>query len=239
MIKVFGDSHATIFKNIKVNNFEIECKTISGASIVGLPRKKSSLDVRNLIIDYLKNKNPDYLILNFGQVDIDLGFYYKLVVQNRKFNKRKYIKKLIILYDIFINDILKYICKSKLIICDINPPSLKTKESCYKYTKKIVFSKKIKETLENNNKLIEKLEDIKVRTEFSECFNTYLKNYCENNNIKFLNTFYDFLGENKILLDKFTDNDNHHIKGLKSESDYFNDTNIIFTKKLNKLLNNL
>ena len=35
MIKVFGDSHATIFKNIKVNNFEIECKTISGASIVG------------------------------------------------------------------------------------------------------------------------------------------------------------------------------------------------------------
>ena len=33
MIKVFGDSHARIFKKIKIENYEINCKSISGASI--------------------------------------------------------------------------------------------------------------------------------------------------------------------------------------------------------------
>lgn len=236
MIKVFGDSHARIFKKIKIENYEINCKSISGTSISGLPKKKSSLDVCNLIIEYLKNNNPDYLILNFGQVDIDLGFYYKTIVKNKKYNKRKYIKELIIFYDCFIKKIMNYIDKSKIIICDINPPSLKTIESCYKYTKKIVLSKKIDETISNNEKLLNKLENIKIRTEFSECFNKYCKEYCDNNKIKFFNTFDKFLGEDKIILDKFTDNDDHHIKGIKSESDYYEDTNIIYIETLKDII---
>ena len=143
--------------------------------------------------EYKKNKNPDYLILNFGQVDIDLGFYYKTIVKNKKYYKKKYIKELIIFYDSFIKKIINYIDKSKIIICDINPLSLKIIECCYKYRKEI------DETILNNEKLLNKLQNIKIRAEFSECFNKYCKEYCDNNKIKFFNTFDKFLGKDKII----------------------------------------
>ena len=51
-IKVYGDSHARIFKHLKIPGYNIICDNISGATISGLPKRISTLQVKNKIIDY-------------------------------------------------------------------------------------------------------------------------------------------------------------------------------------------
>ena len=75
MIKVFGDSHSRIFKKINLDKFKIDVDSISGASLNGLCKINSKLNINQKIINYLKNNKPDFLILKFGQVDIDLNYY--------------------------------------------------------------------------------------------------------------------------------------------------------------------
>ena len=105
MIKIYGDSHSRIFKKIKLNRFKLNVENVSGASLIGLPKSNSKLKLRSKIITYLKNNKPDFLILKFGQVDIDLGYYYRIVVKNQSIIKREYVNNLVIKYINFINEL--------------------------------------------------------------------------------------------------------------------------------------
>ena len=89
MIKIYGDSHSRIFKKIKLNRFKLNVENVSGASLIGLPKSNSKLKLRSKIITYLKNNKPDFLILKFGQVDIDLGYYYRIVVSTKSIFSNK------------------------------------------------------------------------------------------------------------------------------------------------------
>ena len=114
IIKIFGDSHSRIFKKINLNKYNINVDSISGASLSGLFNQNSQLQVKNKIIDYLQNNKPSFLILKFGQVDIDLQYYFKIVMKNQKINKEIYIKNMITNYIKFINEISKIYPKKKL-----------------------------------------------------------------------------------------------------------------------------
>ena len=136
-ISVFGDSHSRIFKKINIKNIVLDVNNISGGTITGLAKRISTLEIKKTIIAYLQNQELDYLILKFGQVDIELGYYYKSVVKNDTFTKQEYIDIIIGKYKLFLEDILKYIDKSKIIIWGINPPALLSKKKCLLYTSRI------------------------------------------------------------------------------------------------------
>ena len=232
MIKVFGDSHSRIFKKCNILNHVIDCENISGATLAGLPKRISTLDVKNRMIDYLKNNKPDFLILKFGQVDIDLSYYYKIVVKKEEIDKSEYIQNLLSCYEKLIVELSYYIDKKKIIIFGINPPSLVKKESCYIYTSKIVLNKN--EHL--SGLLKDKIESIQERTYFSKLFNIQLKDMCCKNDIKFIEVFDEFLNSENIVSDMFTNNNDHHLKGIETDESYFEQTKVLFQEKLESII---
>lgn len=232
MIKVFGCSHSRIFKKIKINDYSINCEAISGATLSGLPKKISTLSVKNRIISYLKNNEPSFLILKFGQVDIDLKYYYRLVVKGESLEKHEYIQQLLLCYDKFISEILPYIDKSKVIIFGINPPALIDKEACFEYTSKIILENQ-KELYDLLKKSIKSIEE---RTSFSRDFNEKLNEMCISRGIKYTEVFNEFLNSNNIVSNTFTKNNDHHLKGIESDQSHFKETNNLFKKKLESII---
>jgi hypothetical protein len=232
MIKVFGDSHSRIFKKCNIVNHVIDCENISGATLAGLPKRISTLDVKNRMINYLKNNKPNFLILKFGQVDIDLSYYYKIVVKKEKIDKSKYIQNLLSCYERFIVEVSEYIDKKRIIIFGINPPSLVKKESCYIYTSKIVLNKN-----KNLSDLLrDKIESIQERTYFSKLFNIQLEKMCCKNDIKFIEVFDEFLNSENIVADMFTNNNDHHLKGIETDKSDFAHTTKLFQEKLESVI---
>ena len=239
-ISIFGDSHSDIFEKINIENINFHVNSISGGTLTGLPKRISTLNIQNQIINHIKINVPQFLILKFGQVDIDLGYYYKKIIKEETINKQDYIKSLINCYDDFIINIQKYINKDKIVIWGINPPSLIDKDDCIKYTSRIIFEN-IEESLQDT--YIEKLkiitEDIKSRTEFSYDFNYELRKYCKDNNIKYVEVFNELLTSEGILDFKFIDKqiNDHHLKGVGEHSVKYDVINKLFENYVLKLKN--
>lgn len=238
MIKIYGDSHSRIFKKIHLNKYKLDVENVSGASLSGLPKSNSKLKLRSKIFTYLKKNNPDFLILKFGQVDMDLGYYYKLVVKDDNINKTIYIENLIEKYINFLNEISKFYDKEKIIIFGINPPTLIDNYECYKYTKNIILKditdKKKRKDL--SEKLLNIIENIHERTNLSKLFNLTLKYNCELNNIKYNEVFNEFLNSKHIIASKFTTNTDHHLMGVENDHISYPTTNNLFKTALIKSL---
>jgi hypothetical protein len=93
MFIVFGDSFARIFSLFKENKFKIY--GFKGATLKGLtkPSNQNRLTIEKIIN---KNKKIKYVIFTFGQVDLNLAFYYD-IVNNNGISKdiKQYIKEYI------------------------------------------------------------------------------------------------------------------------------------------------
>lgn len=84
-IQVFGDSHSIYFQvNNKllfhapwIKKFNIEVNSIPASTIVGFGKKRSKLNVKSLIDE--KKDNNKINLFAFGQVDLELGYYYRKV----------------------------------------------------------------------------------------------------------------------------------------------------------------
>lgn len=237
-ISIFGDSHSDIFEKINIENVNFHVNSISGGTLTGLPKRISTLNIQNQIINHIKINAPQFLILKFGQVDIDLGYYYKKIIKEKTINKQDYIKFLINCYDNFIINIQKYINKDKIVIWGINPPSLIDKNDCIKYTSRIIFEN-IEESLQDTytEKLNNITEDIKSRTEFSYDFNYELRKYCKDKDIKYVEVFNELLTPEGILNYKFIDKqiNDHHLKGVGEHSVKYNLINKLFENYVLKL----
>jgi hypothetical protein len=79
MFLVFGDSFARIFSLFKETKFKIY--GFKGATLKGLTKQSNQ---NRLAIEKIikKTKNIKYVIFTFGQVDLNLSFYYDIVNNN-------------------------------------------------------------------------------------------------------------------------------------------------------------
>ena len=238
-IVVFGDSHSGIFRRIKNSGYNIICHSISGASLTGLPKRESKLMIKDKIINFINVNSFDKIFLKFGQVDIDLGYYYKRVVKNLNINFDDYIIELIQNYEDFLNTIIDRIDKKKVVIWGINPPTLIKQEDCLKYTERIIFEN-INDVSEREH-YIEKLRNdilsLRERTEISKKFNKELEIFCNRKNILFVDTFKKFLNSDGVINSAFIDKNinDHHIRGIINASEEFKMTTDIFYNEIMKI----
>ena len=93
-ILIYGDSHTKGFIGYKNDKVILDINSIPGASIKGLPRHKSTLNLNEKIKIKLEN-NYDLVIFKFGQVDIDLGFWYTKIYKNNNIKFDEYINIII------------------------------------------------------------------------------------------------------------------------------------------------
>ena len=175
-IGFFGDSHlrTVVSPNqllYATHGVQAHIAYLPGSTMLGFGRRSSSVGHFEKIKLYAEIVRPKALILKFGQVDIDLGFYYKLVVKSEQVCIEDYVNALI---DAYI-EAVKMI-HVPVFILPINLPTLKDKESCVRYTSTIITEnindKDEIHSLENH--LYEVMPSYQDRMDMTKLFNNYL-----------------------------------------------------------------
>jgi hypothetical protein len=140
-IKIFGDSHSIYFKNTGKLNFHApwtkalptEVENISGSSIIGLGKARSKLNVKDIVRKSIKGNETS--VFAFGQVDLELGYYYrKIIKKDINLDYESFNNELVEVYESF----LKTIDSKNLIVKGVNSTVLKYQPFAVNYVSKII-----------------------------------------------------------------------------------------------------
>lgn len=148
-ILIFGDSHSGYFNlsnELKdmcesFRGIETKVATMPGATINGFGKRKSTLNLRDKLLEELNGFNPDFVCFALGQVDVELGLYYREVVKGESIDHKQFIDELCENYWITIKDILSNtnIPLSKVCVKGINLSVLtKSRQKAIQYTRRII-----------------------------------------------------------------------------------------------------
>jgi len=126
---VFGDSSSRIFSTL-LDPKKVKVHTYSGATIRGLCKTGTTLNVADKIADQIFKYQPDEIdaiILFFGTVDAHLTYYYRKMFKGEKQSYRDYVKDVMECYRKFINSFAERV-RSKFIIIGPYPPITTNKD---------------------------------------------------------------------------------------------------------------
>lgn len=187
-ILIFGDSHARYFGvNEKLEthapwlkSLDIDLTKVPASSIIGLGRKRSKLGLNEVIKEKIDNNPSSDLVFCFGQVDIELGYYYRKVIKKENISMNEFIDLLIESYTNF----LMPIKDKKITIKGINLTVLKDRNFAIKYVSRIITENADSETEIKNHyeELNAKYDNFIERNRFTLNFNEKLKIACKEHN---------------------------------------------------------
>ena len=142
-IALFGDSHSRYFfckpyqlgRIGRLNQrYVISGESVKSASLAGFRPQQSTLDTKARVLN--GSVDADVLCLCFGQVDLELGYYYRNVVKKDKVNKEEYIDWIIKIYMDFIISLPFDV--SKVVVKGVNLTALTGKTFTLKYVSRII-----------------------------------------------------------------------------------------------------
>ncbi|SHH75547.1 hypothetical protein [Ferrimonas marina] len=231
---IFGDSHSENFAlndQIKtvvpgINLFRFDINVTYGSSLVGIGRKKSTLNIRSRVYNKVKETKPDTVVLAFGQVDIELGLYFRKYVKKQKLTIEQYFEDLISSYIEFINHLP--IENNRVVVKGINLPVL-----CYddekwaKYTSRIISENKslIDDVGIVETKMYSEMFSDHERTKQALLFNDNLRKRLEKVDVKYYDISQETINVSTGLIDDDyipIGFDHHIIKSLKVSKLYWN-----------------
>lgn len=104
-ILVFGDSHSVYFYASpemrqaciplqSEDEIAVKVRIIQGASILGFGRRESKLNSHEIFVEDLEVFKPTHVIFALGQVDIELGYYYRTIVKKEQLTIEDFIDRL-------------------------------------------------------------------------------------------------------------------------------------------------
>ena len=141
-IRYFGDSHARLFaaapkaafQDPRFNGLKIKGTATDGASIVGLGRRQSTLEMHVKVLGELNDEHT--FLLNFGQVDIELGLYYRWIVKEEFIGPATFIAKLVETYAQFLGEAKQR--TSRLLVKGINLSVIKCPRFGAEYVSRVI-----------------------------------------------------------------------------------------------------
>jgi len=209
-LAVIGDSHAGSTFGTRVFSKTIPpVFVLPGATIAGFGKRKSTLGVFSNCHKVIAALNPSMLLFKFGQVDVDLGIYYRLFVKGMDLD----------IDDFFVNitkDYIQSICDlpktTKYIVCGINMPTLVDTDTAAKYTSRVIFENKKDESLvkELYLKLQQNIPSYEERFQRSLMFNATLRATCERHGLPYFDHVDMFCPDGKTLVPGIVRDDDHH-----------------------------
>lgn len=215
-VLIFGCSHSRSFKDVKLNGFNIIIHTHSGASVLGLKKSKSHLEVGKAIKEELKKDPPtDFVVLKLGQVDAENIFLYKKHILKSEDSFDIFADKVIESYDIFIDSLSGIISDKNIVICGVNPPSPADRKRVIKQ-----YLHTMRGGLPNPEEFgylatdQAYLDDLLYENRIlnSRSFNRKLKAFCTKRGIRFFEVFEELLDKAGKIHKQF-EGKNFHIKG--------------------------
>ena len=118
-ILAIGDSHGVGFDDIA----SIRNCVYLAASIKGLPKRMSALNIREQVFQEVKKNDFDYLVFKFGQVDIEFG-YWHTVIANGHLSLEDFFTEVISSFESFLDDVAAMVARERIIIFGVNLPSI-------------------------------------------------------------------------------------------------------------------
>ena len=122
VVTVFGDSHSKFFHPTPLQYqrmgvvtplpYRINGSHIRGAAVSGFRQQKSKLNVKERIIAALADAR--HLILAFGQVDLELGYYFRNAIKGERYSPEAYTDWLIGIYASFVDGLTTERCELAL-----------------------------------------------------------------------------------------------------------------------------
>jgi len=233
-VKIFGDSHSSYFKiNPRIlkllgsPDLESTVKVYKGGSMTGFGKRSSTLNLTEEITGNIDV--DDFVIFNFGQVDIELGFYYKRIIKREEINIIHHMDEIIEKYILFVRSLNS----KNIVIKGINIPSTCHSEKQWQNFIMRIISPNTLSSLDNGNvnanivrEEIKKLSfDDRMRTNISFKFNEKLKWHCNNASINYYDINEYLVDETSGLIkDSFLTPafDNHIADSIESRLLYWN-----------------
>lgn len=216
---IFGDSHVLSYGiTKKYELFNVIENHFTGSSITGLNNFYSTLNAGKKIREIMKNiKKNDIVLFQFGQVDIEYIYHYKLWVKNENIDITTFIEDLVNKYMIFITS-LDIINKCVVVVSSIHLPNCNNNDLYLKkYIRNVITYPQVinnSDVIINESTYNSTLVTCKLVTEYSNHMNYCLKNICGDHKILFLDTTLSFIGEDGLLNYKYV-SDDHHYKGYQ------------------------
>lgn len=143
-VLVIGDSHTQYFaisnqvvvSHAPVRGVNCRAKVVSAASVTGVGKAKSTLNIAEDVPKWIASFVPDFLVFNLGQVDIELGLPFRKYVKEDGIPAKVHMDSFIESYLTFLSGI--DFPREKIVIKGINLPVL-----CYDRPKAIKYINRI------------------------------------------------------------------------------------------------
>lgn len=143
-VTVFGDSHAALFLPFPHSQgrlgyagpppYTIAGQAMYAASIAGFRPGQSKLHAKEKIRAALPE--VERLVLAYGQVDLELGYYHRLAVKGEEITPAGYVDWLLDIYAAFVDGL--DVDRDALALKGVNLTSLVPQEFAIQYVRKIV-----------------------------------------------------------------------------------------------------
>ncbi|UXN31280.1 hypothetical protein [Glutamicibacter sp. M10] len=189
---IVGDSHTQYFgltNQVRafmptLRGIKSTAKVVSASTVSGVGKLDSTLALGENIKLWKEQENPDFLVLNLGQVDVELGLPFRQFVQGSSETPEYWL-------DYFVEKYFEYLVSlelndAKLIVKGINLPVL-----CYDWKKAIKYISRIVTDRFSDSTEDAKRKDAVVaalnenymsdilRTDLARSFNLKLKKKCD------------------------------------------------------------
>ncbi|QEP42034.1 hypothetical protein D5085_02090 [Ectothiorhodospiraceae bacterium BW-2] len=194
-------------------NFVIDNNVIRASTIKGFGKRESTLNTAKIIQKKLAEAKFDGFVFCFGQVDIELGYYYSIFVKREFIDFDMYVSDIVGVYMDFLKSLnLVY---DRVLIKGINVPVLVyDKKKSIGYTKKIITENVNSDDDAKNifTAMLNKFPNGKKRTKMHLDFNVYLKKQCVLNGFGYFDINDSILKYNGLIDEKYIPTgQDHHI----------------------------
>jgi len=180
-VLILGDSHAESFfpqgHNPEAPGQEISIfgAVIGAASVTGFGRLRSALNLNTQVRSQIEQHqdNCQHVLFALGQVDVELGLYYRWVVKDEMIDPEALFSEIVELY---INNIKDMSGGLQPIIKGINQTVLRKQSHAFHYTSRIIFDegRKYLQIAAFRARLREVYPSYDVRLTISNMFNEIL-----------------------------------------------------------------
>lgn len=232
-IQIFGDSHSRYFEITPklqfhapwVRGLDVEVNNMPASTIIGLGKKRSKLNVAQKINEKVE---PDsLLVMAFGQVDMELGYYYKKIVKSETITLHDFADSLLDIYEDYIKSVI--VRNNCIAVKGLNLTVLKYQPFAIQYTQRII-SENITDKDEARKlgiKLQEQMESFSERNGATVYFNKQLRALCKKNGWLYfdVNDFLSGFALGKGILDTYIPSvfDHHLIDSLEVRQAHLNE----------------
>ena len=205
----FGLNNQVVVAHAPVRGVTCVAKAVSAASVTGVGKQSSTLNIASDVPKWIDSFNPDFLVFNLGQVDIELGLPFRKYVKQDGIPANKHMASFIESYLTFLSGL--DFPPSKIVVKGINLPVLCfDRPKAIRYINRIVterFTDSQEDKLRQEDILASLKEDYPtdiVRTDLAFRFNDMLKTAAESSGYSYFDINDDLLNpENGLIRTSF------------------------------------